>query len=226
MVITAVDESLEKLLRAAVPLPPELADVSFETPDGSWGAQLSRITVSLFLFDVSRSPLPPQPPASRSREDGRLELRPPLPLVKLSYLVSAWAGNTSDEHQVLGEVLGCFLGYDAIPAVHLPAGLPASVQLSIGGREGRKPGELWSALQGKLKPSFELEATVALDAGWRLAPPAVTRIEGEVSRTPDQPVAARSSRSAYSSSAADQPDIIRRRSGAAVVAEVRPPAQP
>lgn len=215
MVITAVDEGLEKLLRTAVPLPADLADISFEPPDGQWGAQLTRITLNLFLFDICRSPLPPHPPASRARDDGRVETRPALPLVRISYLVSAWSGNTRDEHHILGEALSCFLSHDVLPADLLPATLPASVQLSVSAREGRKPGELWSALQGKLKPAFELEATVALDAKWRLAPTVVSRVEGQVGRRPAPDPAAAANGA--------PPQVIRRRSGTAVVAE-RPPA--
>ena len=76
MVIGTVDAALESLLRATLPLPAEVGDVSFDAPDRSWGASLSRITVNLFLFDVSRSPQPPRPPDERLRPDGRIERRP------------------------------------------------------------------------------------------------------------------------------------------------------
>lgn len=222
--IPAIDQGLEELLRAAVPLPPELADISFDTPDGTWGAQLSRITVSLFLFDVARSSLPPQPPASRTRDDGRVESRPALPLIRLSYLVSAWAGNTVDEHQVLGDVLTGLLKHDAIPPAYLTTELPGSAKLRIGAGDMHKPGELWGALQGKLKPSFELEVTVPFGADWSLAAPLVTSVEGEVSARPDDHAGLRSTRSTYSTRTAvdgQAPRIVQRRAGSAVVAEGR-----
>jgi hypothetical protein len=229
LVIAAVDQGLEQLLRAALPLPPEIADVSFEPPDGTWGAQLSRITVNLFLFDIGRSPQPPRPPAERLREDGRIERRPPLPLIRLYYLVSAWAGSTRDEHQLLGDLMSCLLGYDALPAEYLPPGLPAAVQLGLADRDGRRPGELWGGLHGRLKPAFELEATVALDADWRLAPTAVTSVQGMVAPQPQgPPVGAQSSRSAYSTHSANgsPPPTTRRRSGGSVVTEGRPAGDP
>ena len=227
--ITAVDQGLEELLRATVPLPKDVADISFDPPDGTWGAQLSRITVNLFLFDVARSTLPPRPPTARSREDGRIERRPPLPLVRLSYMVSAWAGNMRDEHQVLGEAMGCFLRHELIPPEYLAADLVTSVQLSLSQREGRKPGELWSGLQAKLKPSFEIEATVAVDADWVLAPPVVSRVEGLAAPRRDlERVGAQSRRSAYSSSpspAGDSLPRVVRQPGGALVSEGRPAAE-
>jgi hypothetical protein len=225
LVIEAIDQGLEQLLRTTVPLPPDIADVSFEPPDGTWGAQLSRITVNLFLFDVNRSPQPPRPPAERQREDGRIERRPPLPLVRLFYLVSAWAGSTRDEHQLLGDLLDSILGFDTLPAEYLPIGMPATVQLSLADRDGRRPAELWSALHGKLKPAFEIEATVALDADWKLAATSVASVEGMVAPVPQEPpVKPQSRRSPYSTKSANGSPLptIRRRTGASVVTEGRP----
>lgn len=179
--VPGVDRSLEALLREQVPLPAEVADVSFEPPDGTWGASLSRITVNLFLFDVARSPLPPRPPARRDA-DGGVERRRMLPLVRLSYLVSAWAGSVEDEHAVLGDVLRCFLEHDVLPPAHAPEGVDGQVLLTLSQREGRKPGELWQALSGTLKPSFELDVTVAPVAGWQAAAPLVARVAPATTR--------------------------------------------
>ena len=185
MVIGTVDAALESLLRATLPLPAEVGDVSFDAPDRSWGASLSRITVNLFLFDVSRSPQPPRPPDERLRPDGRIERRPPLPMVRLSYLVTAWAGSTGDEHQLLSEVLQALVTHQTIPAEHLQQELPGAAQLALSQREGRKPGDVWSALDGRLRPSLELEVTVPLSAGWAVAAPSVDRISGLVAPRPE-----------------------------------------
>ena len=55
MIIPTIDTGLESLLREGLPLPKSLGDISFESPSGTWSAQLSRITVNLFLFGVGRS---------------------------------------------------------------------------------------------------------------------------------------------------------------------------
>lgn len=187
MVIGTVDAALESLLRAALPLPAEVGDVSFDAPERSWGAQLSRLTVNLFLFDVARSPQPPRPPDERVRPDGRIERRPALPMVRLSYIVTAWAGSTGDEHQLLGEVLQALVTHQTIPTEHLERELPGAAQLALSQRDGRRPGDIWSALDGRLRPSLELEVTVPLSAGWAVAAPSVDRISGLVAPQPEKP---------------------------------------
>jgi hypothetical protein len=225
LVIAAIDQALERLLREHVPLPADIADISFEPPDGTWGAALSRITVNLYLFDVNRSPQPSRPPAERLRDDGRVERRPPLPLVRLYYMVTAWAGSTRDEHQLLGDLITCILGQETLPPEYLSVVLPSPAQLSLAQRDGRRPGELWGGLHGSLRPSFELEVTVALDAAWKLAPTQVATIEGKVDRQPEQPVKAESRRSNYGRSVNGEPaPLTRRRTSSGVVLE-GPPAQ-
>ncbi|CAL8973905.1 hypothetical protein CELL_01649 [Cellulomonas sp. T2.31MG-18] len=178
ILIPTVEDGLESYLRSALPLTPETGDISFEAPSSTWAAQVNRITVSLFLYNVARSPVPPRPAASRPGPDGRAEHRAPLPMVQLSYLVSAWAGSTRDEHQLLGDVLTRLVAQQVLPVEHLAVPLESSVQLSLAVDELNRPRELWSGLGGTLKASFTLLATVAADAyPWQLTAPAVTSVE-------------------------------------------------
>lgn len=197
MVIALVDRALERLLRAELPLPDDVGDVSFDCPERSWGAQLSRITVNAFLFEVARSPQPPRPAEERVRPDGRVERRAPLPLVRFSYLVSAWAGSAADEHELLGEVLTVLVRHQAVPPEHLDEGFGATVQLALATPEGRRLNDVWSGVEGRLKPAFELDVTVPLTSEpWRLAPPSVERIAGLVAPRPQDPAVAPPQRSA------------------------------
>lgn len=223
--ITAIDSGLEQLLRRSLPLPADLGDVSFTAPERSWGAQLSRITVNLFLFDINRSSQPPRAPAQRTRPDGGIERRPPVPLVQLSYLVTAWAGNTSDEHQLLGDVLRCLLANPVLPPDDLPQPLEGSVQLALADRNNRNLGDLWSALDTRPKPAFQLDVTAAFDAPWVAAAARVERIEGLVAPRPSASPSDRSASSRVASSLSDdeeRPPLIRRRTGGAVITESRP----
>lgn len=186
MLIPTVERGLERLLRAAIPLPESVGDVSFDTPSGTWAAGLSRVTVNLFLYDVQRSPQPPRPASERTTADGRLERRPPLPMVQLGFLVSAWAGNTQDEHQLLGDLLACFLLHGVLPAEHLPAPLDSSVQLSVGPADPvTRSKDIWSGIDGKLRPSFSVVATVALDTiAWAPVAPRVDSVRGYAAPRP------------------------------------------
>lgn len=132
----------------------------------------------LFLYNVGRSPLPPRPASSRAGADGRPERRAPLPMVQLSYLVSAWAGSTRDEHQLLGDVLTRLVAQQVLPSEHVTGALESPVQLALATDELNRPRELWSGLGGTLKASFTLLVTVAADAyPWLPVAPSVTSVE-------------------------------------------------
>lgn len=185
MFISHVDSGLEKLLRTRLPLPEELGDVSFDAPNGTWSAQLSRITVNLFLYDVQRSTMPSAPSARAATDGQPAQRRRPQPMIQLGYLVSAWAGSPRDEHQLLGDVVSILAGVDAIPEELLPDGLSSSVRLTLGDGDNRAR-EIWSASGGSLKASVCLMATVAADSyDWEITPPLVERIAAIAHRMDD-----------------------------------------
>jgi len=184
--ISHVDSGLEKLLRTRLPLPDEMGDISFDAPSGTWSAQLSRITVNLYLYDVQRS-TQPSAPSVRAPEGAPAQRRRPQPMMQLGYLVSAWAGSPRDEHQLLGDVVSILAGVELIPDELLPDGLNSSVRLSLGDADNRVR-EIWSASGGSLKASFSLMVTVAADTfDWELQPPAVDRISAMANRLEDDP---------------------------------------
>ncbi len=162
MFIRLVDEGLERLLRSELPLPERVGDVTFDAPSSTWAAQLSRLTVNLFLFDIARSAQPVTSSTMR-QSDGRVERRHPQPSVALSYLVSAWAGSPRDEHQLLGDAINCVAGHSTLPEQHLPTPPASAVNLAFGVESRDKPREVWTASGGMLKACFTLVATVATD---------------------------------------------------------------
>ncbi|GEL95059.1 DUF4255 domain-containing protein [Cellulomonas composti] len=160
MLIPAIDDGLERLLRATLPLPEDQGDISFDPPSSTWSAQVNRLTVNLYLYQVARSPQPPRPAEVR----GNGERRRPLPMVQLHYLVSAWAGSPRDEHSLLGDVMTRLVAQQVLPTEYLQRPPSSTVQLAIATDELNRPRELWSGLGGTLKASFTLTATVAADA--------------------------------------------------------------
>lgn len=180
MIIPVIDAGLEALIREKLPLPAALGDVSFDPPSGTWSAQLSRITVNLFLFGVGRSGQPPRPTVDRV-VDGVRQRRPQLPMIELHYLVSAWAGTVRDEHQLTGELLGHFILHQVLPAEHLPDEVASPIQLAVAPHDNSRAKDVWSTVGGTIKPSFELIVTSAIDAlPFIDLPPEVERIEGLV----------------------------------------------
>lgn len=178
MFIRIVDEGLERFLRDRVPLPEDLADVSFDVPNNTWAAQLSRITVNVFLYDVVRSDQPNRAPTRRIDETGKAERRRPQPMIELSYLISAWAGSPRDEHQLLGDVLSSLAGVDTLPPEYLPTALSSSVHMSFREDDRHRNRDIWNGAGGTLRASFNMQVTVAADSfGWTAEPPLVTHIE-------------------------------------------------
>ena len=171
--IHLIDASLERFLRSVVPLPPAVS-ISFATPDKRWGAANAGPTVNLFLWDVRRHMSHAHFGMQYEQQDGVGVVRRPDPDVSLRYLVTAWAGEPRDEHQLLGSVLRALLAHAAIPAEHVAPGLDAvgGVAVEVAAGEGR-PNDFWSSLDGQLKPGFELSVRfrVPLDPSLELGPP-------------------------------------------------------
>ncbi len=184
MLVPAVEDALERLLRATLPLSAEQGDVVFEAPTSTWAASVNRLTVDLFLYDVARSGQPPRVDAPTRGADGTVARRRfPLPMVELSFLVSAWAGSTRDQHQLLGDVLTRLLAHPTVPPQHAPAALQSTVQLVVATDERNRPRDLWTTLGGPVRASFTLLVTVAADAHpWVEAPSAVEGVDAQVAR--------------------------------------------
>ncbi len=185
--ISHVDAALEKLVRTRMGLSEDLCDVAFEVPSGAWSAQVTRITVNLFLYDVSRST---QPSRSQTRPTGTGESQPamfrrPQPMIQLSYMVSVWAGSPRDEHQLLSDLTSMISGLEMVPADLASPDLSSSVQLALG--DERNTGrELWQGAGGSLRPAIFLRATVAADTfDWEQQAPAVTNINAMAERMAD-----------------------------------------
>jgi hypothetical protein len=165
-VIHLVDRAVEQFLRQAVPLPDNAVDVSFDAPDRTWGAAITRPTVNIFLWEVTRNPSVAHAGLQQRRgPEGRVERRPTPPVVDLHYLITAWAAEQRDEHQLLGAILACVLSHTVLPASSLPEALAETswITMSLAAHEKRAPGEFWSALDGRLKPGLELELSLPLD---------------------------------------------------------------
>jgi hypothetical protein len=172
--IQFIDEAIEAHLRREVPLPEASVDISFAAPDRAWSASVTRPTVNIFLWDIRRNTTRTTGGLAQQSADGQVERRPTNPVIDLRYVVTAWAAEHRDEHQLLGSVLTCILSHSSVAASALPPQLPTSSSLSLGlaSEEARVTGEFWSSLDGRLKPGLQLVVTLPLDIfGWVAAGP-------------------------------------------------------
>ncbi len=172
--IQFIDEAVEAHLRREVPLPETSVDISFAAPDRAWGAAVTRPTVNIFLWDIRRNMTRTTAGLAQQGADGQVERRPTNPVIDLRYVVTAWAAEHRDEHQLLGSVLTCILAHSSVAPDILPPQLPTSSSLSLGlaSEEARVTGEFWSSLDGRLKPGLQLVVSIPLDIfGWVAAGP-------------------------------------------------------
>jgi hypothetical protein len=211
-----VDRAVEQFLRREAALAEAMVDISFNAPDRTWGAARTRPTVNCFLWEIVRNPGHLRTGIQqRVSSDGGIERRQAPPVVDLHYLVTAWAAEYRDEHQLLGSVLRSILANRVLPADLLPAPLAdARCGVALAPYDKHVPGEFWSALDGGLRPGLQLEVSLPMEVfAWQ---PAATPAESigvtasTIEREPPPPPGG-------------QPNLLRRhRSGGALVMEGRP----
>ena len=79
-IIHLVDRALERFFRLSGSLSEGSVDLSFDTPDRTWGAGLTRPTVNVFLWEILKSTAIPRAGMEQRRDAaGRIERRPVSP---------------------------------------------------------------------------------------------------------------------------------------------------
>ena len=173
--IDDLDRTLEELLRRE--LPPSIVSqvtISFATPDDQFPpTSVTLPAIDLFLYDVRENrDLRTNEWVVERRSDGTVSKRRPPVRVECSYLVTAWASDSSttparDEHRLLGEVMMVLLRHPTIPAEVLQGGLKGqepplpAITLQPGRRQSL--GEFWQALGGKPKAALNYTVTFGAD---------------------------------------------------------------
>jgi hypothetical protein len=211
-----VDRAIDRYLRNEVPLDERAVDVSFDAPDRTWGAGLTRPTVNVFLWEITSSEaLRTSGLEQRHNQAGAVERRLPTPQVELHYLVTAWTNELRDEHQLLGSVLRAVLARPELPEDILPEPLPKGrYGVELASRDKRPPADFWSALDGRLKPGLQLAVTMPLDAfAWQpTATPVDTVSVASEATKPPRP-------SKPPAREEDEPALRRRRASGALLME-------
>lgn len=164
-----LDDAFEAYLRSEVPLPVSEVDIVFERPNREWSASVNRPTVNIFLWDLRRNSTDQEAGMEVSIVNGRAVRRPPKPRMDLRYVVTTFAGEVRDEHQLLGSVMMALLKYTEIPVEYLP-GAYADVRplpsMHVERSDGSESAEFWTAVQGDVRPGLDVTITATVDAGF------------------------------------------------------------
>lgn len=145
--------------------------------------------VNLFLYGVSENL--DGVPAARVRvrdENGRVTgTHAPTRSYHLSYLVTAWASDTSEELELLGAVLGAHADRDCLAADFLRGSLhdlDTALPVRIGWSPVARGGDLWGALGVPMRAALDLTVTAPVLPSRRTPPaPPVHSVELEVHDT-------------------------------------------
>ncbi len=149
-------------------------DISFDMPDGEWEGRINRLTVDLFLYDLTENhTLRKNEQIREIKADRTIDSKKPPARFDCKYLVTAWSPTTPPdsvaEHRFFGQVLwalfrnpvipaGLFQGYlqDLTPTPEVPTFTAQGDGLEM-------LGQFWSSLENQWKASFNYVVTIPLD---------------------------------------------------------------
>ena len=174
-----IDEVLRQLLVRGIPIRNGEVDVVFDQPTRDWSARLSRPTLSLFLHNIRENVRlrGSQQWYMEENADGTVTQRRAPARIDLHYMVTSWANEPDDEHNLLARALMALLREPNLPQDLLPESLasqPLPCPLQAAQEDAaRNPGEVWNALDNEMRPSISLMVTVAVDPYTPLVTPLV-----------------------------------------------------
>ncbi len=168
--IDDLDKTLERLLRHE--LPTNLVgehSISFASPDTEFPpTSVTLPAIDLFLYDVRENTDLRDPGWQMERtSDGRVRKQRAPVRVDCSYLVTAWANDSNDEHRLLGEVMRVLLRHPTIPEAVLQGSLQSQrlppPTCSIQQSQLQSWGDFWQAIGGKPKAALNYTVTIGVD---------------------------------------------------------------
>ena len=178
--ISDLDEVLRQFLIRELPIKNTDVDVAFDQPSREWSARLSRPTLNLFLFDVRENQK-----LRQSQPMWDIERRPDNTAVKrrnrvradLHYMITAWANEPEDEHNLLARTLMAFLRFPHLPKDLLSEplqGQPVPIPVVVAQYdELRNPTDVWNVLDNEMRPALSCVITMALDPYYPTTTPLV-----------------------------------------------------
>jgi hypothetical protein len=185
-VLADIDSSIQAWLAA------ELApgtEIGFDPPGLLAGIQRRPRRagiVNAFLYAVSENldGVPSARVAVRTAEGRVTGSLSPARSYHLSYLITAWAADTAEEHELLGAVIGAHAEQDCLGPDHLRGSLHdlgSALPVRIGWVPSGRSAELWGALGVPMRTALDLTVTApALPSRVAPAAPPVETVDVEV----------------------------------------------
>ena len=104
--LSDLDETLKQLLIRNGDLNPAEVDISFDIPTRDWSTPVTKPTVNLYLYDIRENrELRETYWEEEYKGDGSVKLtRGPVRL-DISYMLTCWTSQTTDQHLLLWRVV-------------------------------------------------------------------------------------------------------------------------
>jgi hypothetical protein len=218
--IHLMDAVVESFLRQSVGISTHVADVEFGNPSSFSDAGIARPIFVVHLWSVNQDKTQRQGGFENAVRDSRPARRMPSPMLAFRYLVTVFAGEPRDEHELLGRLLLAVLAVDRIDDTLLPEQLRGvRVKAALCDEDQDYPLSLWEA--GKTRLGLGLCLSVPAEVGaWleRGAPVA------SVSVTADLHTSQGHDGNVQTDTSSSDVALRRRRAGSALVMEGKRPA--
>lgn len=164
--IQDLDDTIKELLVQKVPIDISTVEINFAMPTKEWIAGVTKPTVNIFLYDLRENHelRSNEEYLSRNSTTGT-GMRSPV-RIDMTYLITVWSSDVSDEHRLLGKVLTALLRYPVLPPEVLKGSL-ASQDFPLRAwiaQPDRTPNvwDFWGGIDGKLKAGISYVVTLAL----------------------------------------------------------------
>lgn len=185
-----VDEVLRQLLIREIPIKNGEVDIAFDQPKREWSARVNRPTINLFLHNLHENVQlrhSQQWIDDRNKDGTVTQKRVPVRL-DLHYLITTWANEPEDEHNLLAYTLIALFRHANLPADLLPEGLknqtlPVRLQIAQEDSTLRSLADIWASLDNEVKPGITMIITLTLDPYLPIITPIVRTVETRIGQS-------------------------------------------
>ena len=170
--IADLDETIRQLLTAELPILEDEIDIKFDQPKREWSSRLSKPTINLFMYDMRENVrLRAQQWERQSTINGRranviAKKRSPV-RIDCQYMLSCWAVEPEDEHNLMSAATMCLLRFPTIPSEYLVGMLtmqPYQIMGKLAAPETLpNVAEVWGVLDNEMRPTLPYTITLAFD---------------------------------------------------------------
>lgn len=176
--LSELDETLRQLLIAEMPIKNNEVDVTFHQPKREWSSRLTRPTINLFLYNLRENAALRQTQWETLPRGDQVAHKKRSPIrVDCYYLITAWASEPEDEHNILTRCMLSLFRFPIIPENRLVDALkkqPYEVMTQLADPDTlTNPSDLWNVLDNELRPGIPYIVTLAFDPWVEVSGPIV-----------------------------------------------------